>query len=1046
MVNLTELLKKIFIELPESIPFPPLFFWPLTKVKNIYFTTPKSTEEVYQIEGFDLYQLAQASNIANVTFSNRQFRIRNVTQAVAVGLSVNRTILPPVGNIGVLGYHRNDILDTITGNSIDRLLTPNNGEIADIPRQYFAANQPQSNSLAVSEKRSGINNRGNAPEDWRLTNEVVSEERHFSGKVAQQKEVQLTGKNDQLKIESGKLRVRGRLNGPEGEVPEAPSLADFAETNEISLTDHLGPEGVVPEAPSLADFAETNEISLTDHSGPEGVVPEAPSLADFAETNEIRLADQSGPEGEVPEAPSLADFIVKPRSQSPAEMPDVSATRFGAGLAEETVGAALSAGGAELGSAVGASGGALVIGTLGIAGVASLSSNKQPKITGQGDTSSKATDDKYAKRRKGDVKDDSMYAKPVKPVMILVNRAGQSVLNEAAHAAESDVTVKLDLSTPAALPASVGRPAPLATPEADFALDALNKSPLRHQILDRCEITLAANQDGFRVKNLNPEYYDRGAIYEVREIDADLSEPVHRCYVLMDGKRVAVRPVVMPVNGVKYEIYDESHPAKGYALTFSCGRWQLQEPTSLQLTDPLIQAITPDMIATDRMEATLSVPDDRGLQWSHDQKSYLRIKGHYIHVLQDQNNINNYRIESLDKLHGINLYYHKSRFWLSVKSDNHILAKSNVKDEEKATHCKLIKKYLMNAYIHMKENNVIRCFAKIKAALVLHAKIEAGSIKQISILTLDFLEHFLKFYGRDDLYGAEKLTIQTAWVRHVRLPLSKNTQVRPKRINELFTDVPHFLKMLTDYVLEKPVVSILEKFQTSIRSLSTEPMPQYGINSKQKQFHYKSEGSIVLTNITIYGNSYFIKRVVTVLNEIRKMNLGKKIIEDLKDKSFTIHPPTMNAIEREKEGKFYAKNSAGGNIAFDPDNRIIGRERALCDEPWRKRAPAVALYHELLHIYYKYQNVTFTSVDGKIKQKIVGGHSAVDEGLIVGVNVYKEKTFSLFEFGNKAYLAKYNCEPISENEFRKEYAMMNHKEYFLRPYYVKHRNKKLKKK
>jgi hypothetical protein len=1019
MVNLNQLLEKIFIELPESILFPPLFFWRVTQVKNVYFTMPKSTDEVYQTEGRELYQLTQESNIANVTFSNRQFRIRNVTQALAVGLLVNQTILPPVGNIDVLGYQRNDITDNITENSIDRLLTPNNGELAETPRHYFAAKRPPSNLRAVSLKKSGINDPGNSPEDGQLTNEVISDERYFSGKVAQQKEVQLTGKNDQPEIESGKQRVSGRLKGPEGEVPEAPSLADFAETN---------------------------EIRLTDQSGPEGEVPEAPSLTDFAETNEIRLADQPGPEGEVPEAPSLTDFIVKPRLQPPAEMPNVPATRFGTGLAEETVGAALSAGGTELGSEVGASGGALVGGALGVAGVASLSSNKQPKITGQGDTSSKATDDRYAKRREGDVKDDSMYAKPIKPAMTLLNRAGQSVLNKAAHAAESVVTVKPDLSTPGALPAPVERPAPLATPEADFALDALNTSPLRHQIIDRCEITLAANQSGFRVNNLNPEYYDRGAIYEVREIDADMSEPVRRRYVLMDGKRVAVRPVVMPANGVKYEIYDESHPAKGYALTFSCGRWQLQEPTSLQLTDPLIQAITPDMIATDCMEATLSVPDDRGLQWSLDQKSYLRIKGRYIRIVQDKNNINSYRIESLDKSQGINLYYHKSRFWLSVESDNPIMEKSNVKDEKKATHCKLIKKYLMNAYIHMKENNVIRCFAKIKAALALHAKIEAGSIKQISILTLDFLEHFLKFYGRDDLYGAGKLAIQTAWIRHVRLPLLKNMQVRPKRINELFTDVPHFLKMLTDYVLEKPVVSILEKFQTSIQSLSMEPMPQYSINSKQKQFHYKSEGSIVVTNITIYGNTYFIKRVATVLNEIRQMNLGKKIIEDLKDKSFTIHPPTMNAIEREKEGKFYAKNSAGGSIAFDPDNRIFGRERALCDEPWRKRAPAVALYHELLHIYYKYHHVTFTSVDGKIKQKIVGGHSAVDEGLIVGVNVYKEKTFSLFEFGNKAYLAKYHCEPISENEFRKEYAMMHHKEYFLRPYYVKHHNKKPQKK
>lgn len=1063
MVKLTDFLQKILIKVPVYTLLLPLFIRPLTQAKNVVFAKQRPTDEPYQDTGLELYRMAQVLDNSNATFYRRltvqQIRIQNVAQAALAGLYVSHTLSPPLTIGEGPAYHTNHAADNISLILDSPMYTPDKNESAANPLPYFTSKQHQSMTdtglfapcLIVALTRTKANRRANFPKkprrnpppriklqsnngsgavnsvgankpgkysaDGRSAKTAVNPERRFSGKVAEQAEVQLTGANEQPGVQSAKPQVRNRLKGPGGSVPAAPSLADFIETSEVSHQELPAPDGSVPAAPSIKDFIVQPPINNAEQGSAIAIAPDAIATA--------RL-------------PLSGTHNIEPQSPMPAEMTHATATRLAAGLVEKAVDGALSAGGTRLGSGLSAIGGALFISSMGVAETAPRSSNQQPEMTGQVNPYSTLGDDRLAMAVNPGVKEvDARVMEPATHVIAPENRAGPSVVGKAALDAETLVEVELDLPTSRPMQTTVEGLAPLATPEADFAIEALDISPLQQQIVDQCEITLTANQYGFWVDNLNPEYYDRQAIYEVREIGADISEPVFRRYILMAGKRVAVRWAVVPTHGVKYEIYDESNPAKSYALTVSLGRWQLQELTSLQLTEPLIQAITPDLIDRDCLAVTLSVPDDRGLQWSHDNKSYLRIKGYYMRVFQDENSINRYCIEAPDKSHGINIYYHKSRFWLTAENSGHINIKARIKNRKKFTHRELIYNNMRLAYLHMKNNNAIKCFEKIKAALELHVKIEAGSINQISILTLDFLEHFLHFYGREELQGAEKITIQNAWVKNIRLPLLNNIQIKPKRINKFFYNVPLLLKNLIDYVLEETLKSILIKFQSCILSISTEPMPQYSFNSKKKRFHYLVDGSTVLTNISIYGNDYFIRRVTFILNDIIKINLGKKIIDALKDKFFTIHPPTMNAIEREKKGKFYAKNSAGGSIAFDPDNKIIGRENTVPNEPWRKREPAVALYHELLHIYYKYHSVTFNSIDGKIKQKIVGGHSEVDEGLIVGISVYKEKTASLFAFGDKAYLAKYHCEAISENDFRKQYAMTHHKDYFVRPYYVK---------
>ncbi|WP_243465103.1 M91 family zinc metallopeptidase [Photorhabdus temperata] len=144
----------------------------------------------------------------------------------------------------------------------------------------------------------------------------------------------------------------------------------------------------------------------------------------------------------------------------------------------------------------------------------------------------------------------------------------------------------------------------------------------------------------------------------------------------------------------------------------------------------------------------------------------------------------------------------------------------------------------------------------------------------------------------------------------------------------------------------------------------------------------------------------------------------------------------MSAIVREKDGQFYARNSTGSSIAFDPDNHLIGMEEKITEEPWRSREPAIALYHEMLHIYYNRYPTWFTSIDNKmIDKKVSGGFSTLEESRIVGTKYYVNDENTLFDFSNSDYLLENNSALLTENRFRAEHAIFKGKnEYIIRPY------------
>jgi hypothetical protein len=570
-------------------------------------------------------------------------------------------------------------------------------------------------------------------------------------------------------------------------------------------------------------------------------------------------------------------------------------------------------------------------------------------------------------------------------------------------------------------------------------------------IIDQCKIKLAANEEGVLKPYVDSDYYGQAPIYELVTKDAAFSQPVYRHYIEIYGEKAAVKLTSTKAHGIKYAMIDESKPDIQYALSFNDDGWRLQTPTAEEIDPSLLDAIRSDMIDPHCTEHMLSAPDERGLQWTKDQKSYLRIKERFVGVSPSKDYINCYEIRSQDRLHVLSLHYKDGLFrQLSVQPQELVkYGQQNTFLKQKIK----IKKLLDKAKQDIANNRILKSAHHINKAFQEHRQYEAGSIRQLKQLAIDFIKKCVFRNEKVNLATVKITAMQEAWVENISLPLKTNTKADVDDIHELFVETSVFCKKIINYLHPSESKSIFRKFASALDELSTTPMPLYGENPKTLHYNLVLQGTRTATKIAISGNEFFISLVTNVLNGIKQTPLGQKILLALREKAFTIHPPTMSAIERVKDGIFYAKNSAGGAIAFDPGNFIIGDGTTLKAEPWRNRDPAIALYHELLHIYYNTHPAKFrpvgeaTAIKGTSITKtadktaeitIAGGGSELEEALITGISFRDPITKELYDFKKNEYIIGNGQDLISENHFRKEYAIMRGSDhYFIRPYYVK---------
>ncbi|MBS9422978.1 putative adhesin [Photorhabdus caribbeanensis] len=391
-------------------------------------------------------------------------------------------------------------------------------------------------------------------------------------------------------------------------------------------------------------------------------------------------------------------------------------------------------------------------------------------------------------------------------------------------------------------------------------------------------------------------------------------------------------------------------------------------------------------------------------------------------------------------------YHEQFSYWPAVKLDKngHWVTHTDVSNKFLILEqSKKIDQELEAARSNINNDKILDAFIHINTAFKNYEKYDIDKLSDITDTLTHFFEKSLKLGNKEALLNTEVVNIQQTWIREVTLPLQNDIRISAEKINAFKTELPYLLREIYPIDNQLPNASAINKIAFAIEEIPNTLMPKYSSGNIQKTIQYTSVESnhvdIPPVGITITGNDLFINQVTHVLDEISEIPSGNIVIQELEKQGLNIQPPTMNAIVREKDGQFYAHNSAGSSIAFDPENHLIGTEEKLTEEPWRSREPAIALYHEMLHIYYNRYPTWFTSIDNKmIDQKVSGGFSLLEESRIVGTKYYANDKNTLFDFSSSDYLLENNSALLTENRFRAEYAMFKgENEYVIQPYYGK---------
>lgn len=290
-----------------------------------------------------------------------------------------------------------------------------------------------------------------------------------------------------------------------------------------------------------------------------------------------------------------------------------------------------------------------------------------------------------------------------------------------------------------------------------------------------------------------------------------------------------------------------------------------------------------------------------------------------------------------------------------------------------------------------------------------------------------------KAFGKE-IKNLSKQDIQELWIRNIVLPVESNLAIKPEKIIKFKENFPLMIRRLAS----KTQSSDLSKINDALSELSMAQMSKYAKSADAPEKIYNGA-------IRLHGNIRFNSAVENHLDTIASTPSGKILLDDLKQSGVKITPPGMNSITRSDNvsGEFYGKNSAGGDvIQFDPENRIMGNDISrIAEEPWLDRDPSVALYHELLHIYYTKHSSSFTPLKGTSVDaaKVGGGSSLMEEARIVGVSYYNKDKTKIFKFDDPDYAKNHLPEgvvPLTENDYRKELAQLKGKKFYdKRPHY-----------
>lgn len=351
---------------------------------------------------------------------------------------------------------------------------------------------------------------------------------------------------------------------------------------------------------------------------------------------------------------------------------------------------------------------------------------------------------------------------------------------------------------------------------------------------------------------------------------------------------------------------------------------------------------------------------------------------------------------------------------------------------------------------YLRHNDLIKAFPYLHQSFQLLGVTKKKAIPAFANSYENYLTKLFSVSTVSALDSLSEVEIIERWV-----DFSVKHAAKPS-INELKTATIKTLANSEVFAAEQNIRKRYKSLHSAITSLSTTPVTRYanGQNIRAKvydpsasanPFHVATAGkdaSSVTHGIIIHGNQRFQREVIKHLDTINTPPSGKRLIERLEHKKVDIIPPSYGDVRRvqsrEGEKVFLSDNSCNGKtIIFDPENEIMGTNiENLVNEPWRKRNPDIALYHEMLHSYFHYHHQNIYDPTGKRVFRVNGGSAFLDEARITGT-VYKHNGQE-FNFYDSGYLATIDDETkyFTENNFRKEMAQAYRQDYYyIRPVY-----------
>ncbi|MDA9461921.1 hypothetical protein B835_1848 [Enterococcus mundtii 3F] len=190
------------------------------------------------------------------------------------------------------------------------------------------------------------------------------------------------------------------------------------------------------------------------------------------------------------------------------------------------------------------------------------------------------------------------------------------------------------------------------------------------ELIKHLTSTVAVYKSFSDEKNLNPKGYGDGPILTIKKTDLS---PEY--YIKLYGHVVPVRTTVIDGQGLRYDVCKDN---KVFPVKYNGIEWGFEPLSSPMVAKEVIETITKqlDQIETIKDPSTLSPPDENGLMWNAQKKSYTKINDQYVPIVLLNEETNRYYLlkkNENDPMTILRFDIEKNYFRLETPEEKHLI-------------------------------------------------------------------------------------------------------------------------------------------------------------------------------------------------------------------------------------------------------------------------------------------------------------------------------------------------------------------------------------